>query len=175
MPKVTVKMIKPKPFKRGAMTANLKAAADKAATDMAKDMTVITKGWSNGGLEFTGKVKSRRDSYEITAEPKAPKSKGAEIWNYLDKGTKKNYPITPKKPGGYLRFRVGYKAGSKPNTVTTTASSSFGPYAHRRKVIHPGIKARNWTKLRYEKWSKKIKDYADKGLKLAVKECGHKF
>ena len=172
---ISVKVIKPKPFKRGAITENLKAAAEKAAFDMAKDMTVITKGWSDGGLKFVGKVQSKRDSYVISATPASPRSKRAQIWMFLDEGTKGPYQIKPKKPGGKLRFTSGYKAGSKPNTVTTTASRRFGDTVYANGVTHPGIKARNWTKLRRKKWEKKIKKYAEDGLKLGIKESGHAY
>jgi hypothetical protein len=69
----------------------------------------------------------------------------------------------------------GYKAGSKPNTVTTSAGASFGVAVFRDGVMHPGIKARNWTKLRLVKWKKKIASYAQDGMKLAVKESGHAY
>jgi len=178
---ISAKLIKPKPLKRGVMTANMKAAAEKASIDMAKDMTKVTSGWSDGGLKFVGTVKSKRDSYLISAIPANPKSKRAQIWVFLDEGTglwgpkRAKYPIEPKKKGGKLRFASGYKAGSKPNTVTTSSSASFGDTVYREKVMHPGIQPRNWTKLRLAKWKKKIVSYAEDGIKLAIKESGHAY
>jgi hypothetical protein len=162
---IKAKILRPKTLSRQAMDAKIKAGAEKAAEDMAKDMTKITRGWSDGGLEFVGKVRgSRREKWEIEVVPKNANSKRADIWGFLDKGTKGPYPIRPKKPGGKLRFASGYKAGSKPNRVTTTQSASFGDTVYANQVMHPGIKARNWTKLRIKKWQKKLPKYLEDAI-----------
>lgn len=44
---------------------------------------------------------------------------------FLEYGTRGPYPITPKRPGGWLRFM-----------------GKEGKYVFRRMVMHPGIKAR---------------------------------
>jgi len=173
---ISVKVFRPKELSRAGMNAAIKKAAEKAATDMAKDMTIITKGWSDGGLKFIGKVKAaRRESWEISAVPANPKSKRADIWMFLDEGTKGPYPIKPKKKGGKLRFSSGYKAGSKPNSVTTTASKSFGETIYSDGVMHPGIQPRNWTKLRIAKWKKKLPGYFQDGISMAIKASGHAY
>jgi len=179
---ISVKVFRPKELRRAAMNTEIKKAAEKAATDMAKDMTIITKGWSDGGLKFIGKVKAaRRESWEISAVPANPKSKRADIWMFLDEGTGlwgpkgAKYPIKPKKKGGKLRFSSGYKAGSKPNTVTTSASKSFGETIYSDGVMHPGIQPRNWTKLRIAKWKKKLPGYFQDGISMAIKASGHAY
>lgn len=179
---ISAHLFKPNPLKKAAMTKAMQDAANKAAKDMAKDMTIITKGWSDGGLKFVGKVQSgRRERWEITALPENPNSKRADIFMFLDEGTglwgpkHAEYPIEPKKKGGKLRFTSGYKAGSRPNKLSTTSSSRFGDTVCRDKVIHPGIQPRNWTKLRLAKWKKKLPEYFQDGMSAAVKASGHAY
>lgn len=176
---IRASIIKPKPLKAGAMRKNIIAAAQKASIDMAKDMTKITAGGWKDPVEFEGKAIPHRNDIEIYARPKQWRAKNAKIFNIIDKGSGlwgpkgKKYPIRPKKPGGVLSFTSGYKAGSKPNRVTTTASSRSGDKVVVKEVMHPGIEPRNWIKLRHKKWSKKLPQYLEKGMRLAVKESGH--
>lgn len=73
------------------------------------------------------------------------------IYTYVDLGTGKaggwradDYPIVPH--GNYpLKFRAGYKAKTTPGTISSHAGGPFGAVVRARKVMHPGIKARNFS------------------------------
>jgi hypothetical protein len=78
-----------------------------------------------------------------------------KVYHYLDKGTgmkaghlSGKYPI-PKvlTPGRkMLRFQTGYNAKTAPNVIGSTGGGAFGPFRFARRVWHPGISPRNFTK-----------------------------
>lgn len=71
-----------------------------------------------------------------------------EIYGYLDKGTKKKYPI-PKQPKvvGALRFQEGYTSKTVPRSIGSRAGGPKGPVRFAKQVIHPGIEAREFSRL----------------------------
>ncbi|HLE03779.1 MAG TPA: hypothetical protein VI729_04085 [Anaerolineales bacterium] len=69
-----------------------------------------------------------------------------DVYRFLTRGTRKNYPI-PKNPfmgRRRLRFREGYKAKTRPRVIGSRAGGAFGKTRFARQVIHPGIEARNF-------------------------------
>src|SRR4030066_198441 len=127
---ITFKIIKPKPLNTKAMDAVWVQQANKIGILMAKDYSGITKNWSGGGVRFKHKVKSTRDRVQISVNADNPWGKGAKIWSYLDKGTKRHMvrPRTKKA----LAFPGSYSAGSRPNSMFVGASSSGGPTAYSK-------------------------------------------
>lgn len=78
--------------------------------------------------------------------------KGKKIFTYVDKGTKGPYPITPKKrrPKSKgkkaLAFQLGYSARTAPIAQAHLGSgTSSGEWMFAQKVMHPGIKARQFS------------------------------
>lgn len=176
MTRIGIKVIKPKPLKAGAMRKAILENAQRAADAMAKDMDRLTQYWSNP-VKFVGKIKPHRDNIELIAKPVSPRSKWVRIMGYIDKGTKGDYLIP--KPGNKkaktLFFSSQHKAGSKPNSVTVGASSSGPRDTRRKRVTHPGIKPRNWTKLRIAEWrrTRKLSKFGLEAMKTATKVSGH--
>jgi hypothetical protein len=72
--------------------------------------------------------------------------KAVNKWVWLDKGTRKNYPITAKRKPR-LVFQSGYSAKTKVGSFGSFPGGSFGPIVSKVKIIHPGIKAREWSIL----------------------------
>ncbi len=74
-------------------------------------------------------------------------STGNKIYLFLTRGTRKNYPI-PRSPKtvGFLRFRTGYRAKTRPRVIGSRGGGAFGPFASAKQVIHPGIDARDFDK-----------------------------
>jgi hypothetical protein len=73
-----------------------------------------------------------------------PKGRGSKIFGYVDMGTKPHI-ISPKIPGGYLKFRVGYSARTTPVAKYNVGSGkSFGAWVQKRSVNHPGTKPRKF-------------------------------
>lgn len=78
----------------------------------------------------------------------------SDVWNWLDQGTglygerRSKYPIVAKN-APYLVFRTGYIARTVPNSFTGNSAGGryTGPYRRKKKVMHPGIKSRNWFNM----------------------------
>ena len=181
MTKVTVKVKKPKPLKAGEMRKALTDGAQKAADAMALDMDKLTKYWSNP-VKFIGKIKFRRTLIEIHAKPKSPRSKWAVIFGYIDQGTglygpkKAKYKIVPKRKKA-LFFASNSKAGSKANSVSVGKSNKGTRDTVRPSVMHPGIKSRNWSKLRADEWrrQRKLSKFGLEAIKVSVNVSGNKY
>jgi hypothetical protein len=77
-----------------------------------------------------------------------------EVYAMLEKGTKK-HDIPKRWPPGRppLRFTMPFRPKTRPNYLGSTAGSTGSTVVwRRRKVRHPGTKARNWMKTAKTKW-----------------------
>lgn len=81
----------------------------------------------------------------------------SQIWRYVDEGTGAGRPgghpylIFPRR-APMLRFQTGYSARTKPVARFNVGTGrAFGPFVSKPFVIHPGIKAREFTKTYTEK------------------------
>lgn len=97
-----------------------------------------------------------------------------KIWGYLDKGTKGPYPIP--KPGNTgakkLRWRTGGAPKTFPNsTITVGGSPANGEWRSKWRVMHPGIKARNFTKIIAEQHQSTFTKWMHSELNRIVKEA----
>jgi len=75
------------------------------------------------------------------------------LWVYVNLGTglygkdKKKYPIEPKDPNGALAFRQNYNAKTRPIAQANVGDGKrSGATIIRKRVMHPGIKNRDFTK-----------------------------
>jgi len=126
-----------------AIDAGLKEAADEAV----KDFEATTSTW-NTDVEFV--AKQQKDGYLIGPA----KSKGGDIWEMLNKGTKP-HDIVAKKIA--LRFPGGpYRAKTRPGFIGSQAGGSSGPIIFRPKVHHPGTAPRGWSKIIRKKWQSRL-------------------
>lgn len=96
-----------------------------------------TATWDHPVL-FEFKVRSSGYNLVVEAGTDDP------IWNILDKGTRKDYPIVPKGPWP-LRFRANYTPKTRVGVLGSTHGGSYGPEVRAWGVIHPGIEARRFT------------------------------
>ena len=69
---------------------------------------------------------------------------GGQVWEWLNRGTKGPYPIIAKK-APLLRFRTGYTAKTQPRQFSSGSGGAKGPWRSKKAVMHPGIKAREWS------------------------------
>lgn len=81
-----------------------------------------------------------------------------DIWQWVDKGTGQYgnsgspYWIFPRRPGGRLLFQAGYDPKTRPVAKANVGSgTSSGPTVSSTGVLHPGIKAREFSKTYREK------------------------
>jgi hypothetical protein len=90
---------------------------------------------------------------------------GAQKWQWLNDGTKKNYPIVAKNvPALIFRDGRGFRAKTKVKMFSSGPGANTGSWVRKKQVTHPGIKARNWTgeiaKLRRKQFGKAMQKAA---------------
>jgi hypothetical protein len=73
------------------------------------------------------------------------------IYGYVSNGTPAHV-IRPRR-APLLRFQSGYRAKTRPNSLSSGAGGKYGPYVVAKEVNHPGTKARKFDAavLREEK------------------------
>lgn len=114
------------------------------AMDIKADFQVTTQTWSDRPV-----FKIKKDGIETTLI-----FTDSLIYFWLNDGTRSNYPITPKRPGGSLRFNSKYKSKTRPNNIGSRPGGSSPPVRYAKRVIHPGIKARKFSKAIAKKWQR---------------------
>jgi hypothetical protein len=91
-----------------------------------------------------------------------------QIYQWLNDGTRKNYPIPKNLVGSkMLRFQEGYKAKTRVRVLGSSGGGKFGKVVFRKRVIHPGITARHWVDEVVKKWERKL----PKDLRNAIKQA----
>jgi hypothetical protein len=70
-----------------------------------------------------------------------------DIYKFIDLGTDGPYPITPKRPGYPLRFNVPYRAKTRVMQIGSGSGGAGAKTVRAMAVMHPGIKARKFTKV----------------------------
>ena len=163
---VTMKPIKPAPFKSAAIYNRLGGASKRALVLAEKEFDKTTATWEHKPIwvkSFNAGTGAISWSYYTVDQ----------IYNWVSLGTAGPYPI-PKNGPGKLAFPSGYKAKTTPNVVHSSPGGSFGPMVFMfGQVMHPGIEARNFdiaVAKFVEPWW--IKWSAD-AIKVGARESGH--
>ena len=101
------------------------------------------------------------------------------IYKYVDEGTRSHIIMagayTGKSNKRVLAFRSGYKAKTKPKTISSSSGGSFGPMVFTPSVRHPGTKAREFSKTIQKKNSKSFKKAMQDAMVRGTKKAGHKI
>jgi hypothetical protein len=94
-----------------------------------------------------------------------------KIYGFVSKGTRKDYPIFPRRPGGVLAFPGGkYKAKTRPRVIGSRAGGARGPTRFAKHVLkHPGIKARDFDKEIAKRRQKNFVTIVKKNLMQAIR------
>lgn len=135
-----------KPRKRNPrVLEELRKEAKAAAHEISYLMQEDTRTWEHKP-KFKEEVIVSQRRVMIKVYPVGP---NAEIYNYVDKGTKKHI-IRPRKPGGTLRFKWGGPGSYTPKTMPgrhgSTKSYQRGKIVYRKIVHHPGNKGRYFAR-----------------------------
>lgn len=99
-----------------------------------------------------------------------------EIYGYLDRGTglygpsASMYPIVPKRPGYPLKFASGYTAKTTPGVIGSHAGGPFGDVVRTMAVMHPGIRARDFTGMIQRYMNTKAHDIIEKKVGALLKK-----
>jgi hypothetical protein len=150
-----------KPKGRSSDFSRLPAAVTKgmrrAAEKIKEDYELTTKGWKRD-VEFT--IEQTGD-YEYTI------STTDEVWGFADEGTKPH--VIEAKPGKLLRFGAGGKAKTTPGVLVSGPGSKGGAVVFRRRVRHPGTKARGFSKIIAKRWRRGVAPFVRDAIEEAMR------
>lgn len=77
------------------------------------------------------------------------------------------HPITPKRPGGMLRFQPGYRAATRPKIIGSRAKQRSGAYVSARAIPeHPGFEAREFDVAIAEEIAKTFPDDVQEAINI---------
>jgi hypothetical protein len=162
---VVVKSIKPKRLNDKAFFDELKAEMNRVAKEINDDYRKTTQTWKHKP-QFVTLTDTSRGELTIAVLT------DDEIYGYVDEGTKGPYVIRPKRARA-LRFPGVFRAKTSPGVIGSTSGFKGGDNVYAKQVIHPGIKARNFSKTIEKKWSSRYKRRMEKAMKRAVKKSDH--
>jgi len=132
--------IKASPFKIKGFKTRLRKtlrAEGKIDKRMLQKTTATWKG-TKPRFKVIEKVTPRELSVEVV-----PSGAGAKKWWWLQDGTRAHI-IRPKKRGGRLFFRTGFKPKTKIGKLKSGRGARGKNWASAKQVRHPGTKARLW-------------------------------
>ena len=142
---VTLKPIVPK---RGINSKLLIKAVsqglDATADAIRKDFKQTTKTWvanPSGGKSMRGlpvfRIRKIPDGREIATVHR--------VYYFVNHGTRGG-PITPRKPGGSLKFGEHYRAKTYVKRIASRGGGKFGPTQFRKGVVHKGSAPREFDR-----------------------------
>lgn len=168
--------ILPAPLNTKAMQKIILQDFRKMGKGMKKDLDKTVATWDTP-VKFQLRTKKRGNVLTMDVKPKS--GKGAEVFSYVDLGTKGPYPI-PKAGNTNaktLHFQWGgkgsYKAKTKPRVLGSTGGGSTGPMVSFKRVMHPGIKPRKFSETIARRWGQLSRKFLPKTMGLVAKFSGH--
>lgn len=132
--------------------------------DILADFRKTVNGWKTR-VDFTARTSITSNAIALNV---SPTGEGAKIWGYVNSGTRPHI-IRPKRAGGVLAFRGGFRAKTRPGRLSSGAGGSSGRMIFTRQVYHPGTEARNFDELIADANRPKFKRLCENGLKRALR------
>ena len=90
------------------------------------------------------------------------------------------HDIPPRNPGGWLRFRTGYRASTQPRVLSSRRNYRSGPTVFRRGVggrfdgkFHPGFEARQFAETIAEEYLPTFYDDVNDAIGFAIATQPH--
>lgn len=146
--------------------------------DMQREFKKVVSDWRTKP-RFTIKSTFSDRDMTVTVEPEG-NSKVGNIWRWIDKGTGKYgskhapYLIRPKpsNASGLLKFRTNYSPRTVPIAKFGQGSgSASGEWRSAKVIIHPGIKAREFTKKISDDLNPSFKQRIDNSIRRAIRRA----
>lgn len=122
------------------MARNLPGVIDKATKALVEDEALplfekTVQTWGHQPRFYARKV---YHGYGVEVDPLQP-------FEYVNRGTKPH--IIEARNAPLLRFTTPFRAKTKPNVIASYAGSRGTSWVSKRRVHHPGAKARNFTDI----------------------------
>ena len=124
-------------YRTQTMHDAIRKAIHDTGMNMKKTFEGTTSTWDTD-VKFTMRSTFTDSKCEIEV------STDNEIYGYVNEGTKPHV-IRPRF-AKRLAFQTGYRAKTRPKSITSGPGGASGPYAYANVVHHPGTKAREFTK-----------------------------
>lgn len=130
-----------------------------AAEAVKKDFELTTQGWKTS-VEF--------EIVEINDTDLAvgPTGKGAQIWKWTDEGTEAHDIVAKNAP--HLRIPTGGAAKTIPGRLTAGAGARGSVIIFRKRVRHPGTKARRFTQEIQKRWARGVQPFVRAAIEEAL-------
>lgn len=131
-----------------------------------KSHNLVVANWKNKPV-FQARKFISAERIAITVFPTGD---AAEIYTYVDQGTKPHI-IAPKN-GPFLSFRTGYKSKTlaKPARTVSGGGVTTGPRVFAKVVHHPGNEAREFSKTIAEDIEPDFKMIIEKAFRNVSKQ-----
>jgi hypothetical protein len=169
---VVWKVIKPKRLKEDAFRLFMLNALRKFNTTMKKEYAKTTRTWTHK-VTFEGLVSLQGSKFTSMVDT------SDVIFGYVDKGTGQAaghgglYPIAPHPPKKALRWNSKFSAKTVPGVVGSLPGYSGGDPVYAKKVMHPGIRPRGFTKNIEKVFQGKFTKACEEAMSQFAKGCGH--
>ena len=162
---IAIKAILPKNrqyllFNNEELERMLFKAVQDSAQESKRQFEKTVKTWNN---------KADFEILEDSSDLEAIVGTNDQRWQWIDQGTKKDYPIPQKAGAKTLRFNSKFSPKTKVKKFASVKGSSSPPVAFRKKVIHPGIKARGWSDIEQKRAQKRLTSAVNAVLRKIAK------
>ena len=156
MPRITLRGITPRKAKI-LDTKIMRREMEKEGIDDAKKQLKAMAERTVSTWKDKPKFKSRNifTSDTIAVDVTPSKDKAGQRWIWINDGTPARI-IVPKKPGGLLWFRPKSFPKTRTGLLGSLKGRRGGKLVPAKKVNHPGIKARKWTKAMAKEYRKRF-------------------
>jgi len=141
------KPIYAKPFNIKGLKTNLRKTLREEGKIDKRMLQKTTATWKGSKPRF--RVVEKVTPNELSVEV-IPSGAGAKKWNWIEEGTKAHI-IRPKKRGGVLHFRTGFKPKTKVGKLKSGRGTRGKGWASAKMVRHPGTKPRLWRQVVWRK------------------------
>lgn len=153
-----LKPIKPKgltsQFER--QPAAVKKGMREAAEAVKQDFELTTQGWKHKVV------------FEITEVDDTDLAVGTddEVWGWVDEGTKPHDIVARR--AAHLRIPTGGAAKTVPGRLTSGGGSRGSVIIFRKRVRHPGTKARRFTQEIQKRWARGVQPFVRAAIEEAL-------
>lgn len=115
------------------------------------DFKQTVYGWSpENKPHFTKRLTVH--THEISLFIYAREDAAGNIYRLVSSGSPP-HAIYPKRPGGFLKFRPGYRSATTPGMLKSRRAYRSGKPVYRKKVMHPGFEPRHFDELVAEEYA----------------------
>ena len=126
----------------------LKTMRGKSSRELKKLFEDTVFGWSKKP-HFTAKFGGGVNEMSLSVTVSGP---AAETYALVNAGSPP-HTIIPRRPGGILRFKPGYRASTSPGVLKSRRAYRSGAAVVARLVKHPGFEPREFDKTIREEYT----------------------